>query len=97
MSTTMENSTPAGDSSSRWWPKFLGAALAVLFILMFILPGYVAAIYTRLTPPSPSPFGRPLNPVMKGFLYPSEVLMDHSPIFNRFYNWEYFSMGGKVF
>lgn len=89
--------SPAEDPASRWWPKFLGAACAILFTLMFILPGYVAAIYTRLTPPSSSPFGTPLNPVMKGFLYPSEVLMDHSRTLNRFYNWEYFSLGGKVF
>ncbi|HWB58915.1 MAG TPA: hypothetical protein VG733_05455, partial [Chthoniobacteraceae bacterium] len=96
------------NKGSGWYGVSLVAALTMIFLVLIIFPGFLAAELSRTGCVCLSGYGLgfpkgtqwnytigpKLTPVCEGLLYPSSVLMAHSDGICRFYIWQYRRIGG---
>ncbi len=89
MTSPAEADVPAParrDTDSAWAKVILGVVMFLLLV-EFVLPGFVAAGFSRMELKE--------SRVMKVSLAPAIWMSDHSPKIEEFYDWEYKVAGGN--
>ncbi len=108
----LETENPRGEGrKTHAWQMAVAAALCMVFAVLLVLPGFLAAWFSRMSDNMISTNGQvnwdqdyylvPGTPsavrVEYALLRPSGWLMRHSPQAHVFYNWQYRVAGGLNF